>query len=135
MRYSHTPPGRAAAWLLLLLTFTFPAALFAQANNARFGGTVLDPSGAVLPGAAITIRSLRTNFSNEAVTNAEGRFSFSELPIGEYELTITLAGFQKFLRTDLTLLTGQVIDLPITLQVGSVESVVEVTGEVPLVQT
>jgi hypothetical protein len=109
--------------------------LRAQTNNARLTGTVLDANGAAVPGAQVVSRSLRTGLTSDATTNAEGRFSFPELPIGEYELTVTQQGFQKLSRGGITLVTGQVLDLNLTLQVGSVETTVEITEEVPLVQT
>lgn len=134
MRVPQYPLLRVVFWLLLLLAAA-PVSLYGQSNNARVGGTVVDPSGAALPGASVTIRSLRTGLTNEAVTNSEGRFSFPELPIGEYELSVTLQGFQKLVRGDVSLITGQILDLNLPLQVGSVESTVVVTAEVPLVQT
>nr|MBA3440847.1 TonB-dependent receptor [Pyrinomonadaceae bacterium] len=133
MRQLQYSPFKAA-WLLLL-ALALPISLHAQANSARLGGTVVDASGAALPNASITIRSLRTGLTSEVVTNSEGRFSFSELPIGEYELSAALEGFQKLVRNDIILLTGQVLDLTLALQVGNIETVIVVTGEVPLVQT
>ena len=126
--------GRVLAVLAVVFGI-LPAAVAGQANYARLGGTVSDPSGGVLPGASIVLRNVRTNVTQEAVSDGQGRFSFSEVPIGSYELTVTLQGFQKLVRTDLTLLTGQVADLALALQVGTLDTVVEVTGGLPLVQT
>src|SRR3954451_20610745 len=113
----------------------FPCNAAAQANTARLLGTVLDPSGAVLPGASVTLRSLRTNAKTDVVTDLEGRFAFQELPIGRYELSVSLQGFKTGMLDSIELLTGQVQDLKVQLEVGDLQSIVDVPGGLPLIQT
>ena len=125
----------ASAAFLIACLVVGHTVLAAQANYARLGGTVTDPSGGVLPGASVVLRNVRTNVTQEAATDPQGRFTFSEVPIGDYEVTITLEGFQKLVRTEVTLLTGQVADMPLQMQVGALDTVVEVTGSIPLVQS
>src|SRR5215217_1964611 len=126
---------RGATLAFFLALVLVHSAFAGQANYARLAGTISDPSGGVLPGAALVLRNVRTNVTQEAVTDGQGRFNFSEVPIGEYELTVTLQGFRRLVRSDITLLTGQVADMPLQLQVGAPEAVVEVTGSIPLVQS
>jgi hypothetical protein len=124
-----------ALLLTALAAAVLPPSARAQANTARLVGTVLDPSGAVLPGASVTLRSVRTNATTEMVTDLEGRFAFQELPIGRYELSVSLQGFQKAVLGNIELLTGQVQDLKVPLQVGDLQTVVDVRGGLPLIQT
>ena len=122
-----------SAVLFLLLAAMAPAAS-GQANNGRVAGTVVDPSGAVLPGASVTLRNLGTNAASEVTTGADGRFSFPEQPIGRYQLTVVLQGFQTAALNEVTLLTGQLLELRVPLAVGDIQTSVEVSGGVPLVQ-
>ncbi|MEO7275725.1 MAG: TonB-dependent receptor [Vicinamibacterales bacterium] len=122
-----------SAVAVLLVTCLTPAA-YGQANNGRVTGSVLDPSGGVLPGASVTLRNLGTNASSEATTDGDGRFSFPEQPIGRYQLSVSIEGFRTAVLSDVTLLTGQLLDLKVPLQVGDITSSVDVTGGVPLVQ-
>ena len=126
---------RTFSAVVLLVVTSLTATAFGQANNGRLTGTVLDPSGGVLPGALVTLRNLGTNASTEITTDAEGRFAFPEQPIGRYQLTVALEGFQTAVLSDVTLLTGQLLDLKVPLQVGDISSSVDVTGGVPLVQS
>lgn len=136
MLSSDPSPSRILRLVLRLAVAAVTAfGAFAQGNNARLTGTVVDAAGAALPNAKVVSRNIRTGLTTEAVTNGEGRFTLPELPVGEYELTATLQGFQKLSRSGLTLVTGQVLDLTLSLQVGSVESTIEITAETPLVQT
>lgn len=107
---------RAIVCLTIILTLT--AAMFAQGANARLEGAILDPNGAVLSGARLSLRNARTGLVSEATSNNEGIFRFTELPIGEYELTASLQGFQKLVQKNINLLTGQVLSLNLTMQVG-----------------
>ena len=69
------------------------------------------------------------------MTNESGIFVFPDLPIGSYTLKISAAGFKTQNRPDLTLLTGQVIDLPIAMAVGSQTQQITVTSESQQIET
>ncbi|MFN7930939.1 MAG: TonB-dependent receptor [Blastocatellia bacterium] len=134
--YRQTPFIRTlCSFVLLLLVTAVPGIVVAQSTNARLGGAVTDASGAVLSGVKLICRNVATGLSVEATTNAEGRYQFPELPVGQYELTVTQPGFQKLVRGGITLITGQVAEVNLAMQVGAVESTIEVTGDIPLVQT
>ena len=80
--------------IIVLLTAT---ASMAQAT-AEITGSVKDSSGAVLPGANVTATQTATGFKREAVTDAEGAFSFPAIPIGPYRLEVALQGFKTWIR-------------------------------------
>ena len=98
-------------------------------------GTVVDSSQAVISGALVVAVNSATGVSRNEETNQEGIFVFPDLPIGAYQLQISRAGFQTQKRDGIVLLTGQTLDLQISLSVGSETQSVEVTSAAPLIQT
>lgn len=98
-------------------------------------GTVVDPSGAAITHASVTATETNTNVSREAATNDSGIFVFPDLAIGTYALKITASGFETQNRPGLALITGQTIDLPITMAVGAQTQQVTVTSETQQIQT
>src|SRR4051812_2453915 len=103
-------------------------------NTASVGGRVVDPQGAVVPGATVLARELDTNLTRETATTADGRFRFAYLKVGRYEFTVHLDGFADAKR-DLTVTLGSAFDLPIALSLPSLETAVSVTAEAPVLET
>jgi len=101
---------------------------------AAVSGTVLDGSGAAVPGAQITARNLGTSLTRTAAADEEGRFSISLLPIGEYGVSVTAPGFRTVENTKVVLEIGQNVALDFKLTLASVSTEVNVTGEAPEVQ-
>ena len=112
---------------------TVPAA--AQETTATITGTVTDQSGGVLPGVTVSAKHVPTGRTFEAVTNAEGNFLVPLLPVGAYELTFTLSGFQPRVVQGLTLAVNDRIKIDASLATGGVSEVVQVTGRTTLTQT
>ena len=110
------------------------AHLSAQATG-RIEGTIVDPQNAAVAGAEVVCRNIATSLDRETKSNEEGIFRFPDLAIGTYEIVVSKQGFQKLLRENVELLTGRTLDLKLRLTVGAVNQSVEVTGEVPAVQT
>src|ERR1700710_1974016 len=79
--------------LLALCMLTIPSPLSAQTVTGSVGGTVTDPSGAVVPNAQVTAHNVATGVDTRATTNAAGIYSNRFLPIGQYEVTVTASGF------------------------------------------
>ena len=102
----------------VLLTLGAASRAFAQSTGS-IRGTVSDPSGAAIARAAVTVTDTSTSLGRDTVTNESGIFVFPDLAIGTYMLKISAPGFKTENRPDLTLITGQVIDLPIAMTVGS----------------
>jgi len=109
--------------------------LFAQGFTAAITGTVRDMSGAVLPGAAVTVKHLETGLTRAAETNAAGAYTVPSLPVGRYEVSGEKMGFKQEVRAGIDLVVGQEAVVNLTLQVGSVVEQVTVTGEAPIVNT
>jgi hypothetical protein len=98
-------------------------------------GTVSDPTGAAIANATVTATDTSTSIARTAATNDSGIFVFPDLPIGSYTLKIGAAGFKTENRPALQLLTGQVIDLPIAMAVGSQTQEITVTSDTQQIET
>jgi len=122
------------ALLVLVVVFCMAGFALAQSDTARLNGTITDPSGAVVPNATVTVTDPATGRVVTANTNAAGEYSFNALPIGNYHAEVTLQGF-KTARADFSLEVSQVLELNLKLETGSASQTVDVTGEVPLVDT
>jgi Carboxypeptidase regulatory-like domain len=120
---------------LALLGCAAPVLAQSQATTGVIEGTVSDPSGGRLPGAAVTLLNVGTNFSREVVTDADGRFRGLLLPLGTYRLTVKLQGFADYVQEGIELVVGQTANIPITMKVAGVAENVVVTSDSPVVET
>jgi hypothetical protein len=109
--------------------------VFAQGSTASITGTVRDVSGAVLQGAAITVKHTETGLTRAALSDAGGGFNVPSLPVGQYEVTAAKEGFKVEVRRGIDLVVAQEALVNFTLPVGNVEQRVTVTGDAPLVNT
>jgi outer membrane receptor protein involved in Fe transport len=112
------------AFILLSLAATAHAQF-----RAGVQGTVTDPAGAVVTDAAVTLKNNETGATKQATTSDEGFYRFSELPPGNYTLTVEKAGFKKSSLENLTINAESVQGLDLVLTTGEVSEVVTVTGE------
>jgi len=114
------------ALLFALLTFgAFRA--FPQAETGQIIGTVTDPSGAFIPNAKVTVRSIATGTERTGTTTDAGSFTFTNLQPDVYEVSVTSPGFNT-LKQQTTVTVGMKVGLDLKLEVGKAETVVEVTG-------
>jgi hypothetical protein len=118
-----------------LVLFLFAAAAWCQLpSNGEVTGTVVDPSGAVVAGASVTLTAKATAVSRDEKTGSSGDFAFHAVNPGTYDLTINASGFDKAIVRDVTVLVGKTTDQHVKLAVsGSTESV-EVAGAPPVLQ-
>jgi hypothetical protein len=98
-------------------------------------GVAVDTSGAVLPGADVTVTMPSTGFTESAVTNADGAFSFPGLNIGTYTVTIKLSGFKTFVSNNVVLTSGAGAAVRATLEIGGLEEQVIVSSASEIIQT
>ncbi|MBA2379429.1 MAG: TonB-dependent receptor [Blastocatellia bacterium] len=108
----------------------------AQATAADLTGTVVDPNGAVVPGATVTARNLGTGISRSTISNQDGVYRLLALPPGEYEISSEAPTFRRVEITPVRLTVGQSAELRISMEVGAQDAVVTVTGgDVALIET
>jgi hypothetical protein len=104
-------------------------------STAVISGTVDDPTGALVPGAAVTAIQQQTDQRFTAVSDAQGRFSFPRLPAGNYKMEVIHPGFRRFESEIIRLDADQTRQANITLQVGEASESVQVSGAISLVET
>jgi outer membrane receptor protein involved in Fe transport len=123
---------------LAFVTFTcLLAATAARAQSATgaLDGVIVDQSGAVLPGVTVKVVAVRTGMWRTTTTDENGMFRNPLLPVGDYELTAELNGFQMRKMTDLKVMVGQTLSIRIEMVVGAMSETVTVTGATPVVET
>src|SRR6184192_256680 len=119
---------RGPVWAaVFLLCFVMSANAIAQSSNAALGGTVADPSGAVIPGVEITATNTGTGVASTTISNESGAYSFPSLQTGTYKLSAVLPGFQTRTYNDVTLGVSQQVRLNFTMLVGGLTQSVEVS--------
>lgn len=119
--------------LLLAALFCFialtPSALFSQAaNTGSVAGTVVDPQGAAVAGATVTLTDTTTNIPRTAITNENGRYIFVDVPPGKYNVTVNKTGFRIAKVSGQVVEVGLALTLNVTMEIGSVAETVEVTA-------
>src|SRR3954463_4640866 len=133
--------NRSALRLGLLVLFaavfcaTATSAYAQGATSSTLSGTVVDASGAVIPGADVVAKHPATNIATSAVSNGEGVFSIPSLPIGTYTVTVTLQGFKTVVINNVVITSGQPASVKATLEVGGVSEQVTVSSSSEIVQT
>src|SRR5579872_6364345 len=116
------------SWLFAgLVTFTEQTAI-AQTILGRISGAVRDNSGAVVPGAKVTVTNQSTGLIWNTETDGSGNYVVTNLPVGTYDVSAEAAGFKKNVRTGYALDADGRISADFVLQVGSLSENVEVTA-------
>lgn len=117
---------------LSLLTAGF---LFSQIQTGRLAGTVFDPNKASVPNATIIVTETATNVSRQTISNATGAYLLPTLNPGVYEVSVTAPGFRTTRRTGVEMQVGKDLLLDLDLQIGETSTSIEVTTEVPLLNS
>ena len=118
----------------VLLLAAWPAA--AQVATAELAGNISDPTGAVIQGAKVTAINADTGtLVRETQTGAEGGYTMTLLPPGNYNVTVEASGFRKLVQSGINLNVNQRTRLDFTLQVGQVTETVEVAEAAPLLES
>jgi len=108
---------------------------FAQGiENAQLNGTVTDPSGGVIVGAAIVVRNTATDATYTATSNGSGFYAIANMRPGTYELKATSSGFANFTEKGIVLTVGQVATVNVPLEVAAKGETVVVTTEAPIIE-
>jgi hypothetical protein len=117
----------------LALTFLIAAGPLQAQSHGALRGRVIDPSGAVIPAATITVRSDATGFNLSVRTDEDGRYHFAALPVGSYLVTASAPGFRSAVIERLNFEVGRTIVQDFRLAVGDTHESILVSGEIPLV--
>ena len=125
---SHSNFAFRSAFFVFLAMLCFPLASRAQ-DTGYIGGTVIDKTGAAIAGAEVTIKNLAGSLTRTTISNSDGAYVIPGLPGGNYDLTVSAKGFQKFTAKKIVLNVGEKARIDVTLNVGAITEEVVVTGE------
>ena len=109
--------------------------VWAQYTTARLSGIVSDPSGAVVAGATITVQEVGTGYTQSTNSTSAGQYLFPSLPVGTYQITVSMAGYTSYVQKGIVLSLGQAAAQDVQLRVGRVEQQVVVNANSSLVTT
>jgi outer membrane receptor protein involved in Fe transport len=119
--------------VLPLLAFAC-LSISAQQITGNIRGTVTDPSGAVIPDAAVTARQVETGLSRSAISDRNGNYVLLELPVGHYRLQAAAKGFQEYVQDGITLNVNETASVSPRLAVGSEKEQVLVSADAELIE-
>lgn len=121
--------------LLGIVFCCFTAApAYSQVTGATLAGTVTDASGAVIAGAAVSVKNTATGVSRDTTSDSAGLYTFPNLTAGDYEVRVAAKGFSTAQQSNVSLAVGQQQQLNFSLKVGEAATTVEVTGSAPQVE-
>ena len=122
----------SASWtsflILAILALLFPGSPLRAATGGSISGTVADPSGAVVAGAALKLVNTAQQTIYQVVSDRQGLYSFPNLPVGHYDLTISAAGFSTQRKTNLTVDMDSAIRVDVAFVIGAEAASVMVTS-------
>lgn len=121
--------------VLFVIALCLLAPAFGQSPTGEIDGTITDSSGAVLPNATVRLLNSATGATREVKTNDSGIYNFPALPPGGYSVTVEQPGFQKQIRSGITIQVQQVARVDFSLVVGEVTQTMEVTAAAPLLSS
>src|SRR4051812_24822798 len=130
--------GAMRVWFIVLSVSLFAGLVptrpaWAQLATAELNGRVTDESGAVLPGATVTVTQTATSLVRTAVTDSNGAYLISNLPTGPYRLEVALQGFRTYVQTGIVLQVGATPTINAVLALGALEEAITVEAAAPLV--
>ncbi len=114
--------------LVMAIIAFVPLSVSGQVNTATLSGTVTDSSGAVIPGATLTLENPATGLIRTEKSDQAGRFSFSFVPIGSYELSADQAGFERTKLENIQLTASLMLDLAVKMNLQQVHATVTVSA-------
>ncbi len=110
-------------------------AAFAQESRGAITGRVIDTQAGVVPGAKVAVTNAATNETRRGETNPTGYYEFNYLEPGNYTVTVEASGFKKVVRPNVQVQVGSRLEIDMKVEVGQVVETVEVTADVPLLET
>lgn len=127
---------RKAHVVLVALTTLFPLCGWSQvANTGSVQGTVADQTGAMIPGAVLTLSNVTTGSAATAQSDSSGVFSFPIVSVGRYTLSVTKPGFKSYVHSEFPVYSASPATLAVSLVIGETSEQVSVSGAPPAVDT
>jgi hypothetical protein len=126
---------QARTSLVIAFLLAVGSLAFGQVGNGTITGTIIDPAGAVVAGAAVEATNTGTGVAFPAVSTNTGNYTIPDLPVGTYTVTAKVQGFKTYSHTNLTIAATQVLRENISLEVGAATEAVTVTAEASLLKT
>jgi hypothetical protein len=120
---------------ILLLLASLCMIANAQDPNGTLEGRITDPSSALVAGGDVNVTNPQTGLTRNAKSSGDGAFHFSNLPVGEYTLTVTAAGFARFSASSIRIDIGQIVTYPVALELSGSHSEVNVAAQAVMVDT
>lgn len=119
------------AFLSIVSVFLLSFAAFAQsqATTGTIQGTIVDPNGAIINGASVTVKNTETGFERTVSSNSDGFFSAPLLPLGKYRVSTTASGFSETVLENVQVSVGQTLFLKIEMKIGGGVTTVDITAE------
>ena len=128
--------ARTLTWLwVALCLLLIPGIAFSQVDQGAITGTVTDSSGAVIPGADITLTATDTGLKLQRKSNESGNFTFAPVKIGNYSVSASAPNFETTQRQNLHLDVEERLNVPIVLKAGAVTETVTVSDAPPVLET
>jgi len=136
VRFAMIHVLRHWAWAAAVaLLAAAPAWLAAQAVTGSITGLVTDSSGAVVPGVTVVAENLTTGVKFQTATSSTGNYVLVNLPVGQYRVTVSTAGFKTWSRSGIAVSSNDSIRIDVSLEVGEVSERVQVSAEAPPLRT
>jgi Carboxypeptidase regulatory-like domain len=128
-------PRRTFSGFLFAFLFTVPILLFGQGYFGTLSGIITDPSGAIVPGATVTLVDQQKGYKFNATTDNSGRYVFSTIPPGLYTASAEVQGFEKTVRTNITLNVSENVTVNLALKVATSKQSVDVESQAESLHT
>jgi hypothetical protein len=120
---------------ICLCLFFAAGILFGQSDKGTITGTVSDPAGAMVPGAAVDAKNSETGALYQTASTATGNYTLGQLPAGTYQLNVSMQGFKQYTRHGITVRVAQTLRIDAALEVGALTESVTVNEDAPLLKT
>src|SRR5260221_3805935 len=120
---------------VLLLTLIVVVTANSQTFRGAINGTVTDPSGAVVPSASVKATNGATGINYTTITTSDGQFSFQDIPLGLYKVSVTATGFPTNTIDKVEVLAGSIYTLNVQLRLGQSSTIVEVSAAALVLDT
>ena len=123
---------KALAFLAVLpmIMLLLASPLAAQKTSGQINGSVLDPQGAAVPAASITVTQVETGLKRNVTTSDDGNFSVTDLPIGTYRVAVSKTGFKETVAQNVTVNVSTVTRQDFSLEIGGIGEVVTIQARI-----